>query len=80
MQKTIHRQPNRVRSVMNGFVIAVGSYVQALTDVALQVGAKIGPVVVDMGGTACKVPYAPDYIQKVEKRGAIGKKRKTTKC
>ena len=80
VQKTIHQQPNRVRSVMNGFVIAVGSYVQALTDVALQVGAKIGPVVVDMGGTACKVPYAPDYIQKVEKRGAIGKKRKTTKC
>ena len=63
-----------------GFVIAVGSYVQALTDVALQIGAKIGPVAVDMGGTACKVPYAPDYIQKVQKRGAVGKKRKTTKC
>ena len=80
VQKTIHQQPNRVRSVMNGFVIAVGSYVQALTDVALQIGAKIGPVTVDVGGTACKVPYAPDYIQKVRKRGAIGKKRKTTKC
>jgi hypothetical protein len=35
---------------------------------------------VDMGGTACKVPYAPEYIQKVQKRGAIGKKRKTAKC
>ena len=80
VQKTIHQQPNRVRSVMNGFVIAVGSYVQALTDVALQIGAKIGPVVVDVGGTACKVPFAPDCIQKVQKRGAIGKKRKTTKC
>jgi hypothetical protein len=33
-----------------------------------------------MGGTACKVPDAAEYIQKVQKRGAIGKKRKTTKC
>ena len=80
VQKTIHQQPNRVRSVMNVFVIAVGSYVRALTDVALQIGAKIGPVAVDVGDTACKVPYAPDYIEKVRKRGAIGKKRKTTKC
>src|SRR5262249_46329954 len=32
VQKTIHRQPNRVRHVMNGFVIAVGTYVPSLTD------------------------------------------------
>jgi 3-methyladenine DNA glycosylase AlkD len=80
VQKTIHQQPNRVRHVMNGFVIAVGSYVKALTDFALQTAAKVGPVTVDMGGTACKVPNAAEYIQKVQKRGAIGKKRKTTKC
>jgi len=80
VQKTIHQQPNRVRHVMNAFVIAVGSYVRALTDVALQTGTKIGPVTVDMGGTACKVPYVADQIQKVQKRGALGKKRKTTKC
>lgn len=80
VQKTIHQQPNRVRAVMNGFVIAVGSYVAALTDMAMQIGAKIGPVTVDVGGTACKTPYSPDYIQKVQKRGSIGKKRKTTKC
>ncbi len=80
VQRTIHQQPNHVRYVMNGFVIAVGSYVRALTDVALQAAAKIGPVTVDMGDTACKVPYAPEYIQKVQQRGAIGKKRKTTKC
>jgi 3-methyladenine DNA glycosylase AlkD len=80
IEKTIHQQPNRVRYVMNGFVISVGSYVKALTDLALQIGAKMGRVSVDMGGTACKVPYAPEYIQKIQKRGAIGKKRKTTKC
>jgi len=80
VQKTIHQQPNRVRYVMNSFVVAVGSFVPALTDVALQTAAKIGPVTVDMGGTACKVPSAAEYIQKVQKRGAIGKKRKTVKC
>jgi 3-methyladenine DNA glycosylase AlkD len=80
VQKTIHQQPNRVRSVMNSFVIAVGSYVQALTDLAVETGTKIGPVSVDRGGTACKVPSAPEYIRKVQKRGTIGKKRKTTKC
>jgi 3-methyladenine DNA glycosylase AlkD len=80
VQKTIHQQPNRVRYVMNSFVISVGSYVQGLTELALQTAARIGPVSVDMGGTACKVPLASDYIQKVQKRGAIGKKRKTVKC
>jgi 3-methyladenine DNA glycosylase AlkD len=80
VKKAIHRQPNRVRYVMNAFVIAVGSYVPALTDLALETAVEIGPVAVDMGGTACKVPYAPDYIEKVRKRGTIGKKRKSVKC
>ena len=80
VEKTIHQQPNRVRYVMNGFVIAVGCYVRELTELALQTAAKIGSVSVDMGGTACKVPSAPEYIQKVQSRGAIGKKRKTVKC
>jgi hypothetical protein len=65
---------------MNGFVIAVGSYVKALTTLALQTAAKIGSVSVEMGGTACKVPDAAAYIKKVQQRGAIGKKRKTAKC
>ena len=80
VQKTIHDQPNRVRYVMNGFVIAVGSYVKALTALALQTAAKIGSVSVDMGVTACKVPDAAAYIKKVQQRGAIGKKQKTAKC
>ena len=80
VQKNIHQQPNRVRYAMNAFVIAVGSYVKALTEPATQVGAKIGPVTVDVGDTACKIPYAPDYIEKARKRGSLGKKRKTAKC
>ena len=80
MQKTIHQAPNYVRYQMNAFVIAVGSYVQPLTDTALQTGEKIGPVTVDMGNNSCQVPFAPDYIRKVQKRGTIGKKRKSAKC
>lgn len=80
VQKTIHQQPNRVRYVMNGFVIGVGCYVKELTDLALQTAAKVGDVTVDMGGTACKVPAATEYILKVKKRGTIGKKRKSAKC
>ena len=77
---TIHQQPNRVRYSMNGFVIAVGSYVKGLTALAIRTGKAVGPVEVDMGNTACKVPFAPDYIQTVMDRGTVGKKRKTTRC
>lgn len=80
VQQRIHQAPNAVRKQMNGFVIAVGSYVQALTNFATQIGEKIGPVTVDVGNTSCQVPFAPDYIRKVAKRGSIGKKRKSAKC
>jgi hypothetical protein len=80
VQKTIHQVPDPVRSQMNGFVIAVGSYVKPLTALAVQTGEAIGPVTVDVGNTSCQVPFAPDYIRKVEKRGTLGKKRKSAKC
>ena len=78
--KTIHDQPNDVRYVINSFVIAVGSYIKSLTDSALAAAKKIGQVEVNMGNTACKVPDAVQYIQKVKAKGAIGKKRKSVKC
>ncbi|RYG24390.1 DNA alkylation repair protein [bacterium] len=80
VRTTIHDQPNRIRSKMNGFVIALGCYVRELSDEALQAGEEIGKVKVDMGNTACKVPFAPDYIRKVATMGRIGKKRKTARC
>jgi 3-methyladenine DNA glycosylase AlkD len=80
VEKTIHQAPNETRSKMNGFLIAVGCYVSPLKALATQTGEKIGPVSVDVGDTACQVPFAPDYIKKVEKRGAIGKKRQSAKC
>jgi 3-methyladenine DNA glycosylase AlkD len=80
VQKTIHQQPNRVRHVMNAFVIAVGSYVKELTDLAIKAAEKIGPVTVNVGDTACTVPDAVERINKLKAKGAIGKKRKTAKC
>ena len=80
VQKTIHKAPDVVRYSMNGFIIAVGSYVQPLTEIAIQTGEKIGPVTADLGDNHCQVPFAPDYIRKVQKRGSVGKKRKSVKC
>ena len=77
---SIHRRPNRVRHVMNGFVISVGSYVPALTESALRAAFDVGPVSVDMGETACKVPSAADVIEKVRAKGTLGKKKKSVKC
>jgi 3-methyladenine DNA glycosylase AlkD len=80
IENEIHNAQNRVKQAMNGFVIAVGGYVPELSTMALETGKKIGTVTVDMGGTACKTPYSPDYIDKIIKRGALGKKKKTVKC
>jgi 3-methyladenine DNA glycosylase AlkD len=78
--KEIHSAPNRVRYVMNTFLISVGASVPALTDTAVEAARKIGPVEVDMGDTSCKVPAAEDYILKIKKAGKLGKKRKTARC
>ncbi|MFZ4545296.1 MAG: DNA alkylation repair protein [Saprospiraceae bacterium] len=80
IEKTIHQAQNRVKQAMNAFVIATGSYVPELTELAEETGKRIGTVMVDMGGTACKTPYSPEYIDKVRQRGSIGKKKKTVKC
>ena len=80
VEQTIHQQGNRTRYTMNSFVIAVGIYVAELTELAIATGKKIGKVSVDMGNTECKVPASPEYIEKAQKRGTIGKKRKTARC
>ena len=80
VEKTIAGAPDRARYAMNGFIIALGSYVPALTALALAAGERIGHVKADLGNNSCQIPFAPDYIRKVQERGAIGKKRKTAKC
>jgi len=78
--KNIHSAPNRVCYTMNGFIIALGSYVVPLSDAAIATAKKIGIVTVDMNGTACKVPSAVEYINKTINRGSLGKKKKMVKC
>lgn len=80
VEKELQSAPNRVRHTMNAFVIAVGGCFESLTDKAKTVGNNIGKVHVDMGGTACKVPSSPEYIDKVIKMGRLGRKKKMARC
>jgi 3-methyladenine DNA glycosylase AlkD len=80
VRNTIHEERNRVRYVMNGFVISVGTYIPELLEEAKGVAEHIGKVHVDVGNTACKVPLATDYIKKVQGMDRVGLKRKTCIC
>ncbi|MDQ1144440.1 3-methyladenine DNA glycosylase AlkD [Bacillus sp. SORGH_AS 510] len=80
VETTIHSEKNRVRYMMNNFVICVGAYVVELHEEAIRVADIIGKVQVDVGNTACKVPIATDYIKKIEQRDKIGVKKKTCIC
>jgi 3-methyladenine DNA glycosylase AlkD len=77
-QNEIMSAPARVSYTMNAFIISVGGYVKELTAEALKIGKALGAISVDMHGTACKVPFAPDYIQKMVARGY--KKKKMARC
>lgn len=78
--KDIGGAKNRVRLTMNGFVIAVGSYVKPMTAKAMAAARKLDVVEVDMGDTACKVRLATEAIEKVEAAGKLGMKKKTIRC
>ncbi|HEY1600370.1 MAG TPA: DNA alkylation repair protein [Pirellulales bacterium] len=78
--KNIRGAQNRVRYTMNGFVISVGAYVKPLLRHAKATAQTIGTLSIDMGETACKVPLATAYIEKIEALGRVGKKRKTIRC
>lgn len=80
VQKTLQQSPDNVRYAMNMFVISLAIYVGELRPAAIAAAKKIGPVEVDMGDTSCKVPFAPDYIERAKQRGVFDKKRKTVKC
>ena len=78
--KEVHTAKNRERAAMNGFVIAVGTYVAPLLPKAKAAAAKMGDVSVDVGDTACKVRVASESIAKVEASGKVGTKKKTIRC
>lgn len=80
VEKQIHSKENRVKYTMNGFVISIASNIKALTEPAMDIAKTIGKITVEMNGTACKVPLAKDYIQKIVDKNRVGKKRKTVRC
>ena len=80
IEKGIAKAPNRVKYVMNGFLIMAGTQLQEVHAQVLAAAKKMGKVEVDMGGTACAVPDATAYIAKTVDKGEFGKKKKTAKC
>ncbi|MGC6581895.1 MAG: DNA alkylation repair protein [Akkermansiaceae bacterium] len=72
----IHEERNEVKAAMNGYLIAVGSYLPSLTRRAKAAAKKIGTVMVDKGNTGCKTPDALLYLEKIEKMDRVGWKRK----
>jgi 3-methyladenine DNA glycosylase AlkD len=78
--KQIDGAANRVRYTMNNFVICVGTYVKPLAGKAMAAAEKLGDVSVDVGETACKVPVAAAYLEKVQGMGRVGVKKKTIRC
>jgi len=78
--KQIDKSCNGVRYASNGSVLFVGSYLKPLVKQPKATAKKIGVVKCDMGDTACRVPLATSYIEKIEAAGRVGKKRNTIKC
>ena len=73
---TIKAQPHRVRWAMNGFVVAAGSYVVPLHDLAVKTADEIGKVETSEG----KMSSPSDEIKKFAARSPIGRKRKMAQC
>jgi 3-methyladenine DNA glycosylase AlkD len=80
IEKRISKAPNRVKYVMNGFIIMVGTQIKELHAIALTAAQTIGKVEVNMSGTSCAVPDAASYIAKTIDKVGFRKKKKTAKC
>lgn len=78
--KTLPKSPNWVRSAMNSFVIACGTYCAPLAERAIATARKVGKVEVDVGETECRIPEAEAYILKSRRGAVIAPKRKTVRC
>jgi 3-methyladenine DNA glycosylase AlkD len=70
IENDIHEAKNRVRSAMNGALIAIGGRSPGLRELAIATAGRIGKVDVDHGETGCKTPDAAGYIRKMAKRSA----------
>jgi hypothetical protein len=80
VEQNIIRAENRVRYSMNGFLIALGSLSAEYCMHCQEIAKRIGKVEVYMGNTACNVPEAFDYLEKIKMMNRLGKRKKTVKC
>lgn len=80
LPRTLPQASDGVRYTMNNFLIACGTYLAPLGDLAIATARTIGRVSVDMGETGCQVPDAESYILKARRGAAIAPKRKTVRC
>ncbi len=76
----IHEERNEVKAAMNGFLIALGSFCPSFTKTVRKAAIRIGPIDVDRGATACQTPDIVTELDKVEKRGRLGKTKKAARC
>lgn len=80
IKDNIHTESNRTRYALNNLLIAIGGSVKDKYQECYLIGEHIGKVKVDLGKTSCKVPYTPDYLEKMQLKGKIGEKRKKKTC
>ena len=64
IESELSDRPNRVRHEMNGVLIAIGLRDENLRRQVVEVGGRIGPVLVDHGETGCKTPDIAPYIDR----------------
>lgn len=80
IEKEIQSSSNRTKYTMNAFIIALGASEPDYFESCQEIANRIGKVNVFMGKTACKVPDAFTYLEKIKQKGRIGMKRKSIKC
>ena len=80
VEQTIQTAENRTRYTMNNFLICVATSFAPLYEEVMQIVHKMEPVYVDMEGTACKVPDAVSYIEKVNARYGGSHKKSKVRC
>ena len=73
IERRLPTAPNRAREGMHGALIAIGGRSDELAEPAMAVAARLGPVVIDHGDTACETPDAAAYIAKIRARATSAK-------
>ncbi len=80
VEKNIDGQPDRTKSSMNRFLIAVGISYEPLHSIALETASRIGELSILQGNKEIGLPSAYESIQVAANKGRVGFKRKNVRC